>query len=153
MPQLRGQRPPHGAPMAVRAEALGSADLKILGVSGGAVYGLVADLLFATRIAKAAQHCHLAVHNFDRAEPLLEHVKAKRPSLIVLDWEAREAEAYKVLNELASSAEGKKVPTIGYVSQAKIAVRDEAQRAGCHRVFLKTEFARELDQIFMRYAT
>lgn len=150
IPQLRREWP-RGAGAPARTGQREEIELRTLGVSGGMVYGLVADLLFATRIAKAAQHCHLAVHNFSEAAPLLEHVKAKRPSLIILDWDGREAEAYKVLKELGAIAEANKVPSIGYVSQSKIAVRDEAQRAGCHRVFLKTEFVKELDLILMRY--
>lgn len=117
----------------------------------GVVYGLVSDLLVATKIARAAQHCHLAVHNFDRAEPLLEHARAKAPNLAILDWDSREAEAYKVLQEFAATAVLKKVPTVGFVSMPKASVREEAQKAGCHRVYTKTEFSRDLEQIMMRY--
>ena len=119
---------------------------------GGAVYGLVKDILVATKIAQAGKHCHLAVHNFDKAEPLVAHTKEKKPILIILDWDACEAEAFKVLKEIQGNADLKGVPSIGYISQSKSAVREEAQRAGCHRVYTKTEFMHDLENILARYA-
>lgn len=116
------------------------------------VYGLLSDIAFATKIAQAAKNCHLLAHNFDRAESLLEHLRQKAPILVILDFDKREAEAFKILNQLALDAELKRVPTVGYVSQSKAPVKEEAQRAGCHRVYPKSQFARELDNILMRYA-
>jgi len=46
---------------------------------GGTVFGLVRSLFFATKIAEAAKHCHLGVHNFDHANALIEHAKQKHP--------------------------------------------------------------------------
>lgn len=129
---------PEGAPMPAAA--------------GGTVYGLVSNLLFATKIAQSAKHCHLAVHNFDKAEPLLEHARKKPPALIILDWDGCEAEAFKVLKELKASADLKGVPSVGYLSHIKTALKEEAERAGCHRVYSKSEFTRTLDDLLMRYA-
>ena len=119
---------------------------------GGIVYGLVRDLLVATRIAQAAKHCHLAVHNSDKSETLLAHVKERKPVLVILDWDACEAEAFKFLKEMNGNADFKTVPSVGYLSQSKSVTRDEAQRAGCHRVYTKTEFMHELEILIARYA-
>ncbi len=119
---------------------------------GGAVYGLVSDILFASKIAQAAKHVHLAVHNFDKAEPLLQHTKQRPPVLIILDWDRCEAEAFKVLKELSSNADLKSVPSVGYLSQIKAPLKEEAQRAGCHRVYTKTEFTRSLEDLLVRYS-
>lgn len=121
--------------------------------AGGIVYGLVKDLLVATKIAQAAKHCHLAVHNFDKAEPLVLHAKERKPMLVILDWDGCEAEAFKVLKEMSGNADLKRVPSMGYLSHSKSAVRDEAQRAGCHRVYTKTEFMHDLEVLITRYAS
>lgn len=126
--------------------------LEISATHGGAVYGLVSNLLFASKIAQSAKHCHLSVHNFDKAGPLLEHAKMKAPVLVILDWDGCEAEAYKILKEFRQNADLKGVPTIGYVSHVKTALKEEAQRAGCHRVYPKSEFTRILDELLARYA-
>lgn len=106
----------------------------------------------ATRIAKAAKQCHLDVHNFDNAGALIRHVQEKKPILIILDWDTREAEAFKVLKELGANADLKGVATIGYVSGSRETLKQEAQRAGCHRVYGKTELTRDLEHLLARYA-
>ena len=119
---------------------------------GGAVFGLVSNIFLATKIAQAAKHCHLAVHNFDKAEPLLLHAKSKLPRLVILDWDGCEAESFKFLKELSQSADLKSVPVIGYLSTSKINIKEEARRAGCLRVYGKSEFMRDLDELLARYA-
>ncbi len=119
---------------------------------GGAVYALVANIMMATRIAQAAKHCHLSIHNFDKAQPLMAHALQKAPILVVLDWDACEAEAFKVLKEMGTNADLKGVPVIGFLSQSKAVVKEEARRAGCHRIYTKTEFQHELEMLLTRYA-
>lgn len=119
---------------------------------GGTVYGLVKDILVATRIAQACKHSRLAVHNFDRADALVAHAKNQMPLLVILDWDGCEAEAFKVLKEMMGNADLKRVPNLGYLSQSKQMVRDEARRAGCHRVYTKTEFMHDLEVLIARYA-
>ena len=119
---------------------------------GGIVYGLVRDLFVATKIAQAAKHCHLAVHNSDKADTLWAHAKERKPVLVILDWDGCEAEAFKFLKEMGQNADFKMVPSVGYLSQVKSVTRDEAQRAGCHRVYTKTEFMHDLETLIARYA-
>ena len=121
-------------------------------LKGGAVFGLISDLSMATRIAKAAKQCHLSVHNFDNAEAVIRQVREKKPVLIILDWDTREAEAFKVLKELGSDADLKGVAAIGYVSGSRETLKQEARRAGCHRIYGKTELTRDLEYLLARYA-
>lgn len=118
---------------------------------GGAVFGLISNLLFASKIAQSAKHCHLGVHNFDKAEPLLEHAKARLPLLTILDWDGCEAEAFKVLKAFGENPDLKGLPTVGYLSHVKADLKEEAERAGCHRVYSKSEFVRILDDLLVRY--
>ncbi len=150
--QVKAQARPFFKTGALSAAAEHGAD-KSSGLShGGIVYGLVRDLFVATKIAQAAKHCHLAVHNSDKAGTLLAHVKERKPVLVILDWDGCEAEAFKFLKEMNENADLKRVPSVGYLSQAKSPTRDEAQRAGCHRVYTKTEFMHELETLIARYA-
>lgn len=116
-------------------------------------FGLSSDVSMATRIAKSAKICQAAVHNFDRSESLIARLKEDKPFLILLDWDTCEAEAFKVLKEIRANADFKRVPVLGFVSSGiKNQVRDEATRAGCHRVYTKTDFLKELDLILARFA-
>ncbi len=118
------------------------------------LFGLSANLNMATKLAQSAKICSLSVHNFDHADKLLACMGQDKPVLIVMDMDTCEAEAFKVLKELRANAEFKSVAAVGFVSAGvKTPVKDEAQRAGCHRVYTKTEFMKDLDLILARYAT
>ena len=54
--------------------------------------------------------------------------------------------------ELHKNADLKSVPVVGFVTQAKGMVKPEAEKAGCFRVNMKTEFGRELPDLIARYA-
>ena len=116
------------------------------------VFALVADMAAATRIAKCAAGLHVGVRNFDSAQKLVARAATERPFLVILDFEKREAEAFRALNELRQNADLKGIPAVGFVTQAKVMVKPEAEKAGCFRVYMKTEFGRELPDLISRYA-
>ncbi len=119
---------------------------------GGAIFGLVSNMLMASKIAQAAKHHHLGVHNYDRAETLLEHARAKAPALIIMDWDGCEAQAFETLKKLRADEKLGKVPSVGFMSQSKGHLKEEAERAGCHRVYYKSDFPKLLDELMVRYA-
>jgi len=116
------------------------------------VFALVGDMTAATQIAKCAGGLHVGVRNFDRAERLVAYAKSERPFLVILDFEKCEAEAFRALNEMHINADLKGIPAVGFVTQAKGMVKPEAEKAGCFRVYMKTEFGRELPDLIARYA-
>jgi DNA-binding NtrC family response regulator len=116
------------------------------------VFVLVTDMAAATQIVKCGAALHIGVRNFDRADKLVKEAAAGRPFLVILDFEKCEAEAFRVLNEMRNNADLKGVPAVGFVTQAKVMVKPEAEKAGCFRVYMKTEFARELPNLIARYA-
>ena len=116
------------------------------------VFALVADMAAATQIAQCAARIHTGVRNFDSAQKLVAQAVNERPFLVILDLEKREAEAFRVLNELHKNADLKGIPVVGFVTQAAGMVKPEAEKAGCFRVYMKTEFVRELPNLIARYA-
>ena len=116
------------------------------------VFALVADMKAATQIVKCAAGLHIGVRNFDNAEKLVAQAAIERPFLVILDFEKREAEAFRALNELHKNADLKSIPAVGFVTQEKVMVKPEAEKAGCFRVYMKTEFGRELPDLIARYA-
>jgi len=106
----------------------------------------------ATQIVKCAAGLHIGVRNFDNAEKLVAQAAIERPFLVILDFEKREAEAFRALNELHKNVDLKSVPAVGFVTQEKVMVKPEAEKAGCFRVYMKTEFGRELPDLIARYA-
>lgn len=114
--------------------------------------GLVSKVDLATRLAKVAKEFGLTVRNSDQASTVVRWAKEKAPLFVILDWDGCEAEAFKVLKEFSADADLKKVPRVGCLSQEKFNLKREAEMAGCDRVYLKTEFLRDLKDLFIRYA-
>ena len=116
------------------------------------VFALVADMAAATQIVKCAAGLHVGARNFDSAEKLVAQAAIERPFLVILDLEKREGEAFRALNELHKNADLKDVPVVGFITQSKVMVKPEAEKAGCSRVYLKTQFGRELPDLIARYS-
>ena len=95
---------------------------------------------------------HYRVSEAENGARALVEVRAGRPDLVIVDLETCEVEAFQVLKELRESADLKGVPVVGVVTQAKSMLKPEAEKAGCLRVYLKTEFGRVLPDLIARYA-
>ncbi|HNX69098.1 MAG TPA: hypothetical protein PLL75_06665 [Candidatus Omnitrophota bacterium] len=132
----------------MRRDALGFGAVK----AGKKVYALVRDMVEAARIVKCAGALHVQVRNFDRAGMLLQQAHQESPFLVILDLEHLEAEAFITLKDMRENADLKDVPAVGFVTQAKNMIKPEAEKAGCFRVYMKTEFGRELPDLLTRYA-
>jgi len=116
------------------------------------VAALVGTMDMAAKIVKSAKVHHLDIRNFDKAEKLLQVCLAKTPKVVLLDFETREAEAFRFLKAHHENAELRKAAVVGFVTSDKRDVKREAETGGCLRVFLKTEFLSGLDEIWLRYA-
>ncbi|MBI3317309.1 MAG: hypothetical protein HYZ85_04825 [Candidatus Omnitrophica bacterium] len=118
--------------------------------AGRVVIGLVKALLLATKISGAAKRNHLGIHLCDESSKLVSLAKEHQPFLIVFDWDGCEGESFKSLKEIRSHADLKGAALVGYVSKPKAHLKEEALRAGCQRVFGKTEFLTELEHLLAR---
>ncbi len=116
------------------------------------IFVLVSNMGEAIKIVKAAKAHHLAVRNFDRVESFLNNMKESTPSLVILDFDSCEAKSFEILKALRSNVDYNKVPAVGFVTQAKIALKSEGERAGCLKVYTKAEFARVLNDLMVRFA-
>ena len=116
------------------------------------VMALAGSMQLAARIVKSAQLHHLQIRNFDKAEKLAAAAQAQAPVIVILDFEAREAESFKLLKAARENAVLKRASLVGFVSNDKRDVKREAENAGCLRVYLKTEFLSGLDDLWLRYA-
>ena len=128
------------------------ADISFLGSPPATVLALVGTMDMAAKIVKSAKVHHLDIRNFDKTEKLLKACLEKTPKVILLDFETREAEAFRFLKERRENAELQRAAIVGFVSQTKRDVKREAENGGVLRVFLKTEFLSGLDEIWLRYA-
>ena len=113
---------------------------------------LTKDLKIATQVVKSAQQHGLMVRVSDKAEKILKTAQLSVPKCILLDWAGCEADAFKVIKTLQDNADLKGVATIGYSLSGRDSIGDLAQRAGCLRVYGKSEFLLQLSDVWTRYA-
>ena len=114
------------------------------------IYILVNDLFFATKIVKTAQALALEARAFDTAGRLFEASKAKEPSLVIMDCGGLEKQAFQLLDQFRNDAQLSKVPRIGYLSHGARVLEREMRTAGCHQVYTKFEFTKELEILLAR---
>ena len=112
---------------------------------------LTTDIMMAEKIVKTAKIHHHAVRNYDQSERLIQALRENRPTLIVLDWDTREAEAYGLLKWIVSADDYRGVPVIGFSSRTGSGIQDEARRAGCDRVYPKAAFVKNIGEFLVRY--
>jgi len=122
------------------------------GLKPVSVVALVGTMDMAAKIVKSAKVHHLDIKNFDKAEKLLQVCLSQTPKVVLLDFETREAEAFRFLKAHHENAELRKAAVVGFVTSEKRDIKREAESGGCLRVFLKTEFLAGLDEIWLRYA-
>ena len=116
------------------------------------VYALVGDLIFATRIAKTAETMGLGARTFDRAQRVMQASKEREPSLVIMDCERLEKEAFQLLAAMRTDASLAKIPCVGYLSHTARELKQEMREAGCEQVYSRSEFTKELEQILTRYS-
>lgn len=104
----------------------------------------------ATRVARDAKALYFEAFQSDRIEALWALAAERKVLLVILDWDHCEAECFKLLEKMRREESWKAVPVVGYLSQEKTALREEARKAGCDRVYGKSEFFKNLNDILMR---
>lgn len=114
------------------------------------ICGLLKNLADAEKLKKASAKFSCSVRNSDRAEVLAELIEAGGVKMIAVDLDGHEAEGYRLIRLIGQSAVPLKPLVVGLVSQTKREAVEEAQRAGFSRVYLRTQFWREIDDILMR---
>lgn len=112
---------------------------------------LMRDIGLAQKIVQLAQTSGVKVRNFDKPENLLKAAETDKPQLILLDFDGCEKESFEVLKVMRNDPSFSKTAAVGYVSKVKEHVRQEAEKAGCLRAYLKTEFYKQLNDLFLRY--
>ena len=112
----------------------------------GKIAALVTDLFFAAKIGETAKQAGVEIEFAHSAEDLLSRARL-RPSLIVLDLNARGLDAVAVIQRLKEDGQTAALPLVGFVRHEMAALIDSARQAGCEQVFSRNAFARRLPEI------
>ena len=106
----------------------------------------VRDLFFREKISEKARQIGVVV-KFGTPRELETLANAEKPSVIILDLEEDPQEYLELVRRLRAEKTGFKPKIVGYLSHVNVALREEAHKAGCHVVFPRSTFPRELPRI------
>ena len=105
------------------------------------------DLLFSVKISTAAKAVGADVY-FERSiDTVMERIKQKKPSLVILDLNSAKLQPMRVIAEMKSDPSTRGIRTIGFVSHVQTDTIAAARLAGIDEVLARSAFAERLGEI------
>ncbi len=102
------------------------------------------DLMFSIRISTAAKSLQSEVYFERSADKVLETVREKRPTLVILDLNSARMRPLDALAQLKNDPDLSTIRTLGYVAHADAATIDAARAAGIDQVMARSAFVNQL---------
>lgn len=115
-----------------------------------AVLVVVQDLFFAVRIADTLRALGCKGVTVQNEDELRSKLSQMQPHLVILDLQARGVDAGAVCQAVRETDPGRTIPVLAYGPHVDVKSRDQAIKAGCHRVVAKSMLAAELPQLVRR---
>jgi CheY-like chemotaxis protein len=111
------------------------------------IVALVDDLIFSSKISGTARQLGIPLLTVTTGAALLAEVEKQKPSLIVVDLNARQCplDAVEVL-----AAQGRADSVVAFLSHVQVELAGRARAAGCAAVMPRSEFSQNLATILER---
>jgi HAD superfamily hydrolase (TIGR01509 family) len=109
------------------------------------------DLLFTSKITETGRHIGITVEVVNTVGQLEERATAMMPRLILIDLGSNGVDYPGAIRRLRRSLPN--IPLIAYGSHVDKQLREQARRAGCNEVFVRSEFVKSLPDLLRRYTT
>ena len=104
------------------------------------------DLIFSVKISTAAKALGVDVY-FERSPGVIDTVRAKQPSLVILDLNAARLEPMAAIAAIKADPSLAGVRTLGFVSHVDTTTIEAARAAGVDQVLARSAFAAGLGEI------
>lgn len=115
------------------------------------ILALVSDLLFTVKISDAAKRNGMLVEYAKTDSDFLDKAKSQ-PNLIIMDLNISSAEPVKLINQIKSDSDLRRISVLSYVSHVQGELKLKAQEAGSDLVMARSAFSQNLSQILKRHA-
>ena len=115
------------------------------------ILAVVDDLFFVVKINDTAKRAGLVCEFLKSAEAVLERAKAERPLMVIVDLNARSANAVDLIGEIRKAEELKGLSVMAFVSHVEGELKQRAQEAGA-TVLARSAFSANLPQILKRHS-
>lgn len=104
------------------------------------------DLIFSIKISTAAKSLGVDIF-FERSSNIVDAVRAKQPSLVILDLNAKRLEPMAAIAAIKADPALAATRTLGFVSHVDTASIEAARAAGIDQVLARSAFAERLGEI------
>lgn len=115
------------------------------------ILAIVDDLFFVVKINDAAKRAGLTCEFLKSADTLVEKAEAERPLLIILDLNAKSAQAVPLIAKIKKIEALKGLSILAFVSHVEGELKQSAQDAGASMVLARSAFSANLPQILKRH--
>ena len=108
---------------------------------------VVDDMFFAAKILGAAEAARRHVERIRSLEQLERETTADPPALLILDLNSARMDPIQTIKLCRALPELSGVPILGFVSHVQVALKREAEEAGCDLVLPRSQFTSKLNEI------
>jgi CheY-like chemotaxis protein len=105
------------------------------------------DLIFSVKISTAAKSLNADVYFERSGDTLLDTIREKQPSLVILDLNSARLRPLDAVAALKRDPALRSIRTIGYVSHVDTPTIDAARAAGIDQVLARSAFVNQLGEI------
>lgn len=107
----------------------------------------VDDLIFSIKISTAAKGLGADVFFERNPDAVIDRIREKQPSLVILDLNSRKMRPLDVVRVLRADEELRSTRTLGFVQHTDAEVIAAAREAGIDRVMARSAFVTQLEGI------
>lgn len=113
------------------------------------ILAAVEDLLFRSKIQRAATETGVAVVFVRSSEEVLAQARAARPTLLLVDLDSPRLRAADIVAALKQDDTLRTIPTVGFVSHVRADLVAAARRAGIDEVVARSAFVARLRDLLV----
>lgn len=110
------------------------------------------DLLFRSKISSAAKALGVVVRAATTPDAAIQRAREDKPTLVLIDLDGQRPAPFDVLEQFASDAALRMLPTIGFVSHVHADLVQKARALGIGTVLARSAFVAQLADILAPHA-
>src|ERR1700687_6112370 len=111
------------------------------------IIAAVDDLMFSSKISTTARQLGIELSFARSPDDVLRQARAKKPTLLIFDLNARTLDPIGTIAALKGDAELASIPILGFVSHVDSEVIASARAAGIDEVLARSAFTARLAEI------
>lgn len=115
------------------------------------VLAVIDDIFFLAKVQGTAKQAGVPLKIISAANFNLETVRREKPSLLIVDLNAKSGDVLEAIGQLKTDSDLRDVPVVAFLSHVQTELQQAAQEAGADQVMPRSQFSANLPQILREY--